>query len=46
VNNIDKNIKSDDNKDRKIEHIIEAWKIIKDPESRKIYDNELKGNTS
>ncbi|CAG8815952.1 2898_t:CDS:2, partial [Cetraspora pellucida] len=32
----------DTKRDGKINQIIEAWKILKDPELRKIYDNELK----
>ncbi|CAG8747180.1 18786_t:CDS:2 [Gigaspora rosea] len=32
----------DMNKSEKINQIIEAWKILKDPELRKVYDKELK----
>ena len=45
MNDIGESIKSYGNKERKVELIIEAWKVLKDPESRKVYDNELKGNT-
>jgi len=44
MKNVNENIKNNDNKERKAEFIIEAWKVLKDPESRKIYDDELKGN--
>ncbi|CAG8682555.1 28360_t:CDS:2 [Gigaspora margarita] len=30
------------NKNEKVNQIIEAWKILKDPELRKVYDKELK----
>ncbi|KAF0461273.1 DNAJ heat shock N-terminal domain-containing protein [Gigaspora margarita] len=30
------------NKTEKVNQIIEAWKILKDPELRKVYDKELK----
>ncbi|RIA88216.1 hypothetical protein C1645_775532 [Glomus cerebriforme] len=41
MNNVDECVKSNDNKESKVEFIIEAWKVLKDPESRKIYDDKL-----
>jgi DnaJ-class molecular chaperone len=45
MNNFNENIKNDNNEERKVEFIIEAWKVLKDPELRKVYDDELKGNS-
>ncbi|CAI2173345.1 15467_t:CDS:2 [Funneliformis geosporum] len=39
---IEENIKNNDDNERKIELIIKAWQILKDPELRKVYDEELK----
>ncbi|CAG8553908.1 11389_t:CDS:2 [Funneliformis caledonium] len=38
---IEENINNNEN-DRKVELIIKAWQVLKDPESRKVYDDELK----
>ncbi|RGB34052.1 hypothetical protein C1646_668840 [Rhizophagus diaphanus] len=42
MNNDDENIKNNYNKEHKVESIIKAWKVLRDPESKKVYDDELK----
>lgn len=45
MNNDDENIKNNYNKENKVESIIKAWKVLRDPELKKVYDDELKGNS-
>ncbi|CAB4427591.1 unnamed protein product [Rhizophagus irregularis] len=42
MNNDDENIKNNYNKEHKVESIIKAWKVLRDPELKKVYDDELK----